>query len=576
MSRSPISRHIPVVLLLALSAAIFLGGLGRLPLMGRDESLYAEAAREMAAGGDWITPRVNGGPFLEKPPLNYWAAGAAIKLLGPSPLAVRLPAALSGVLVVLLVSVLGARVWGWRAGLLGGVALCTCLQMAVIARMGIMDVPLTLLVTAAMLAYAAWWFSGSLAAAVGFGLAVALGILLKGGAGLLPVFIAVVDLAVRRLRRERPPRAALSRWLSALLAALLAAAVAAPWFLVMSARQGPEFGGTLLVHEHLRRVLQPMQGHGGPFWIYLPVIGLGFFPWAAFLTGNLWRGLRAAARRRAPAEDGPAESEGQRFWRGLAAVWFWTVLILFSLVSTKLPGYVTPLYPALALLAGVELDRRLSSPGRAAWVGIIVSALLLAALVSLLPRAAEAAVSRHDVGLAPGRAAALLFPGAIMWAMGCLLIALGAFSGLARAPGAGLGLLTVGQVVVIWAVLTGLLPVVADHLEGGREYRLARQARVMEKAMGRQVSGLTLLYDTRPEAAAFALGRPVPVFEREQQADLLRAIRARSRERGGVMVIAPVESMPVFAPFHPKELARAGDRVLLHIGAKAGTKETSP
>ncbi len=129
---------------------------------------------------------------------------------------------------------------------------------------------------------------------------------------------------------------------------------------------------------------------------------------------------------------------------------------------------------------------------------------------------------------------------------------------------------------MIWAVLTGLLPVVAGHLEGGREYRLARQARVMEKAMGRQVSGLTLLYDTRPEAAAFALGRPVPVFEREQQADLLRAIRARSRERGGVMVIAPVESMPVFAPFHPKELARAGDRVLLHIGAKARTKETSP
>jgi len=119
------ARSAALAALLLGAAIIFLAGLGWLPLVERDEALYAEAAREMVASGDWITPRVNGVPFLEKPPLYYWMAGVSYQLFRVSPFAARLPSALSAILTVMLVFSVGSRVWGWRAGLLGGVALAT-------------------------------------------------------------------------------------------------------------------------------------------------------------------------------------------------------------------------------------------------------------------------------------------------------------------------------------------------------------------------------------------------------------------------------------------------------------------
>jgi 4-amino-4-deoxy-L-arabinose transferase-like glycosyltransferase len=292
MSANPTSRVIPFVLLLVLAAAIFLGGLGRLPLFGRDESLYAEAAREMAASGDWVTPRVNGGAFFEKPPLYYWMAAASYRVFGVSPFAARLPAALAGILSVVLVALIGARVWGRRAGLLAGLALATCLQMAIVGRMGIMDMPLAFLTILAMLAYARWVTKAGLLWAVAFGACVGLGVLLKGAAGGIPVGIALMDLAVRAAWGKRlRPSLTIGSIGRAAVALVVSGGIAAPWFMAMSARHGAAFSGTFLVHEHLRRIMQPMQGHGGPFWIYfwvyVPLIAFGFFPWVVLLPAGM-------------------------------------------------------------------------------------------------------------------------------------------------------------------------------------------------------------------------------------------------------------------------------------------------
>ncbi len=200
-------RHHRVVLLslLAIYAAlVLLAGLGRLPLYGRDESLYAEAAREMHASGDWVVPRVNGVEFLEKPPLNYWLAAASYRVFGVSPLAARIPAALLGLATVLLVAGIGMRLWGRRAGLLAGFVLASCLQMAFIARLGIMDVPLMFLTTWALSQYVRWRQTGRLRAAVAFGLLVGLAMLLKSLAGSSPRLVVFVHAVAFRRPRGRP------------------------------------------------------------------------------------------------------------------------------------------------------------------------------------------------------------------------------------------------------------------------------------------------------------------------------------------------------------------------------------
>jgi len=556
MSANPTSRVIPFVLLLVLAAAIFLGGLGRLPLFGRDESLYAEAAREMAASGDWVTPRVNGGAFFEKPPLYYWMAAASYRVFGVSPFAARLPAALAGILSVVLVALIGARVWGRRAGLLAGLALATCLQMAIVGRMGIMDMPLAFLTILAMLAYARWVTKAGLLWAVAFGACVGLGVLLKGAAGGIPVGIALMDLAVRAAWGKRlRPSLTIGSIGRAAVALVVSGGIAAPWFMAMSARHGAAFSGTFLVHEHLRRIMQPMQGHGGPFWIYfwvyVPLIAFGFFPWVVLLpAGMLSR----------PVE----ETEVAARWRVLTTVWVAVVLVAFSAISTKLPGYVTPLYPAMALLVGAELDRRIDRQGRAPWAGVIIGGLALGVLVAMLPGLAHRYAAEANAENAVGQ----LVPGVMVWMGAYLLIVVGALIALTGATAAGVGMVTAGQVVVLGAVLIGILPVVAPYLEGGREYRLAQEAKIIEHARRQDEAGITMLYDTRPEAVAFVLGHSVPAFGRDRQDELLADLRA-----GPALLIIPVKDSGLSQEFAVEELARAGDRVLLDVRPSSSTKE---
>lgn len=525
------SPQLPFVLLIAGSLLLYLGGLGRLPLFGRDESLYAEAAREMHASGDWITPRVNGGPFFEKPPLYYWMAAASYRLVGVSTFAARLPAALAAVVTVVMTALIGAQVWGRRAGLLAGIALATSLQMAIIGRMGIMDMPLTCLVLLALVCYARWRMRGGFAPAALFGLLVGLGVLLKALAGGIPVLVALVHSVLYRGGPRRP-------WIApALLACGCCLAVAAPWFIVMGARGGEAYGSTLFLHEHLRRMTHPMQGHGGPVLYYVALIAITFFPWVAFFP--------AAVR---PQSAGT--SDRARLWYSLSVVWVLAVLAPFSLISTKLPGYVTPLFPAMSLLVGAELDRQLRAPRRAPWLAVALGCFVLAAGVALLPRIA----GKYAIRAMAMQAVPLLDRPVAVWVAAYAVIAFGVVMVLARRRVAGLAVIAAGQVVVLGAVLVGIFPVISPYLEGGRESRLAEIAQ--QKLPGRRV----LLYDTRPEAVAFVLGRTVPLFARDQQEQLLVELR-----NGPAALIAPAPKEPTWSLLIDREVGRVGDRGVFDV-----------
>ena len=547
MRRLATSPRLPFIMLMAATALLFLAGLGRLPLFGRDESLYAEAGREMLATGDWITPRVNGGPFFEKPPLYYWLAAMSYRLVGVSPFAARLPAALMAILTVGLTALVGANVWGRRAGLLTGLCLATSLQMATIGRMGIMDVPLTCFTVLALLCYARWQRRGQLGAAVGFSICAALAVLVKGMAGTIALGIAAIAYVVRVVRGTARPVS----WLSAaraMVAIVVLVGLALPWFASMGARHGEAFGTTLFIHEHLKRALHPMQGHGGPLIYYLVVIAVTFFPWVMFLP---------AAMISAHHDT----DETKRFWGGLSIIWIAYVLVLFSFVRTKLPGYVTPLFPPMALLVGAELDHRLDNPARKPWIAAIGSALGLAAALALLPRLAD----RLAVNAGAAEALPMLTPPVLVWSGGYLVMVLGAALALVRRPYLGLAAMTAGQIFVLGAVLWGIFPLLSPYLEGGRESRLAQMAQ--RRLPGARV----VLYETRPEAVAFVLQQSVPVFDGDHQDQLLTALRA-----GPTALIAPTRDRPLWEHLSAREIGTVGDRVLLEVPPIKQPKEASP
>ena len=555
--RDALAHAWPYLLLTVSAGLVFLSGLGRLPLFGRDESLYLEAAREMYARGDWIVPRVNGVPFFEKPPLLYWLAAGGYHTFGVSPFSGRLPAALLGLATVLLTAGLGARVWGKRAGLLAGLALASSLQVAVIGRMGIMDVPLMSLTTLGLLAYAAWRLRGGMRYAAAFGAFVGLAVLLKSLAGLLPVVVAGGHALLARPVKLRP-------WVvPALVAALVAAAVAVPWFATLRGHY-PAFW-SIFVRENFARMNQPMQGHGGGvlYLLYYPALLLiSFFPWVAFLPGAKrslsplrgpgWRSLMATQPRRGPSAalrvDSEAKGEAARLWRGLAITWFWVTLLAFSLISTKLPGYVTPLFPAMALLVGAELDQQVAAPGRAPWIAALAGAGLLATLVALLPWAG----AKLGVRVGAAEEARRLVTPAYLWAAAYGIIAVGAILGLARRPRAGIGVMAVGQTAAVAVVLAGILPILSPFMEGAREYRLTQLAqRELPRAK-------VVLYETRPEAVCFVLGREVATYGKRQEQELRDSLSNQQ-----VALLAPEQELPTGLPAGRQW--KVGNYVLLEI-----------
>ena len=541
------ARRAALAALLLGVAIIFLAGLGWLPLVERDEALYAEAAREMLASGDWITPRVNGVAFLEKPPLYYWLAAASYRLFDVSPFAARLPSALSAILTVMLTFAVGSRVWGWRAGLLAGIALATSLQMALIGRLGIMDAPLALLTFLALLCYVSWRQRGAASAAAGFGALIGLAVLLKGLAGGLAVGVALLHLLLQVARGYRP-RLSGSSARAGFAAVGAFAMVAAPWFVAMAGRHGETFAETFFVRQHWQRIASPLQGHGGSIAFYLALIAITFFPWVVFLP-------------KAMSERAHRATEARNLWHSLCVVWIGSALVAFSVIGTKLPGYVTPLFPPMALLVGVELDRRMRAPGRATWIAVAAVGLLLAGAVSLLPLLGATLGARVGASQEAWR---LVVPSAL-WAGACVGIALGALLGASGRPASGIRVMAGGQMVAVAVVLVGFLPVLSPYL-GGATATLTGIARA--ELGGRQL----VLYDTYPEAAAFELERPLLSFEREQTAEVYAALRA-----GPTFVIAPKRARHLWRGLPVRRVWTSGDRMLLEIeGAeKSGSRHRS-
>jgi 4-amino-4-deoxy-L-arabinose transferase-like glycosyltransferase len=402
-----------VTALLLLLVLLWFLPLGAWRLFDPDEGRYAEIPREMVVSGDWVTPRLNGIKYFEKPPLQYWATAAAFETFGVHEWSARLWTALSGALGVLLAVWLGRRVYGRTAGLLAGLILAGSGYYFLLAHMLTLDMSLSFALQLSLCGlvlmvgeeargdpraarHAAWLLA----------LGVALGFLAKGLVGLLiPGAVAGLYVLLRRdwglIVRARP-------WWT-LLALLL---LAGPWLYAVSTRN-PGFAHFFFVHEHFQRFLTRVHDRYEPDWFFVPVLLLGFLPWATLLpriVAGAWRDARG----------------------GDAAAWpllLWVVVVFgfFSLSQSKLIPYIVPLFPALAVLAGRAVAgmeaRRLAWHLLAAAVATVLLVLAGGAWIAQSAAAAQRVAPLGGSGIT-GLAAAMLL-GAAGCAAGAWLAARG-------------------------------------------------------------------------------------------------------------------------------------------------------
>jgi 4-amino-4-deoxy-L-arabinose transferase-like glycosyltransferase len=337
-SASPRSWRRDLFFLTLVFGLLFVFRLGSHPLANPDEGRNAEIAREMIATGDWVTPRLNGVNYFEKPPLVYWAVAISLHLFGQNEWAVRAVPAFFGLGGVLLTYAAARRLHGREAGVAAAAVLGTSLLYLGLSRFLILDMAVSVLMSATLFCFILglraapgarrrWLFYGLYASA-------ALATLTKGLIGFLVTGAVMFSwlLIFNQWKRLLP------LYLPSGL--LLFFALAAPWH-VLAAMHNETWVHRYFVYEHFQRFTSPAASRPGPWYYFIPVILLGIFPWTGFLGCSLQHALEggwAARKERADA------------W--FFVVWVAFVFLFFSASQSKLPPYVLPVFPPLAVLIG--------------------------------------------------------------------------------------------------------------------------------------------------------------------------------------------------------------------------------
>jgi len=349
----------------------YFSNLGAIGFVGPDEPRYAWIARDMAESGDWVTPRLYGKPWFEKPVLYYWMAAASFKVFGISEAAARLPSALCALFATLALAWLAWRVYGEETARWLLLLLPTSVGMIGFSHAAATDMPFSGMLTIAMVCAAVAvglvrnentpvlprtpWL-----ALILFGFFLGLAVLAKGPAAIILSGGAVFFWAL-----------VTKRWRDALhllhpVAIVSFCATALPWY-ILCARRNPDFFRVFIIEHNFKRYLTPEFQHIQPFWYYVPVLLAMFFPWLAILVSGVLKTARSIGALRFDSTT------------LLVLIFPAFCIAFFSVSRSKLPGYVLPAIPFIGLLlakhwAG-ELSRRNSA---VRWLGVAAGLTLLA------------------------------------------------------------------------------------------------------------------------------------------------------------------------------------------------------
>ena len=370
MHNAPIDRSLRwLYAALALCAILWMATLGARALLDPDEGRYGEIPREMAASGDWLTPRLNDLKYFEKPPLQYWTTAIAYKAFGVNEFSARLWCGLTGLLGIFAAAWMGARLFGRTAGVVAAAVLGSSLMYAVLGHINTLDMGLAfflqLAIGAFLLAQQAPPASSSernwmlLAWA-----AAALAVLSKGIVALaLPTLTLLAYTAIER-------ETSAWRRLHIKLGLPVFLALTAPWFIAVSLKN-PEFARFFFLHEHFQRFLTDEAKRVQPWWYFVPLLLIGSLPWTELA-------VTAVIGRWRSSPSAPAGFRSQRF----LVLWIVVTLLFFSVSQSKLPPYILPVLPAVAWLIGDHVSQCAAGSMRRRFMALAIFWLL--ALVYVL------------------------------------------------------------------------------------------------------------------------------------------------------------------------------------------------
>ena len=354
-------RH-PLAALLLLCAALYLPGLFTLPALDRDEARFAQATKQMLASGDYVIPMFQDEMRAKKPVAIYWLQSATVAAAqalgaggkggisaqnGPGIWAYRIPSVIGAVLVTLLTWRIGMLLFGSRAGLLAGAFIASSVVLVAEANIAKTDAALAASIIAAQLALARVWLARDPsrldpgpANAVLFWVALSIGVLLKGP--IAPMVSGLTMLGLVAATRD-------FKWIALLRPVrgfLFLVAATLPWAVAAWTATGGAFFVEAVGGDFLPKLVSGQESHGAPPGYYLALVALTFFPASLLLLP----GLLDAWRKRADARV------------MFLIAWIVPNWIVFELVPTKLPHYVLPTYPALAILCAVIVVAAMADP----------------------------------------------------------------------------------------------------------------------------------------------------------------------------------------------------------------------
>ena len=333
------SRNAGIFLVVAFITLFF--RLGGLPLTGPDEPRYARIAEEMRAEGTWVTPILQGKPWLEKPPLYYWITRPFYSIFDAPEIAARAATALCALAAAAAVYWTGCAIWTPLAGKISALILLTTLGLAGFGRSATTDMPFTCFLTIALatMAVAMEKEIGKkvLTAYIFLGIAAL-------GKGPVAVVLAAGAALIFRLFNKRGGLFRRWRPFSGLL---IATATALPWFWLAFRENGYSFIDTFFINHNFARYVTDIHHHAQPFYYYLPVLIALFFPWSGWIFVLTPRFLPDSLRRWREWRSGPL----------FVACWFFFPILFFSFSGSKLPGYILPSLPPLALILGSRLAK---------------------------------------------------------------------------------------------------------------------------------------------------------------------------------------------------------------------------
>ncbi|MGZ7032239.1 MAG: glycosyltransferase family 39 protein [Thermoanaerobaculia bacterium] len=363
------------LLVVAIALSVQLGGY---PLYDADEGRNAEVAREMAATNDYVLPRLDTLPYLDKPIVYFAAEAAAMEVLGPTETAARLPSLLFTLATAAVLWWFAKRWWSEEEAWTSAIIFLSMPLTMAFARTVIFDSAVMFFVVVATVAFY-FGIEDDRRWSIVAWVAIAFGVLTKGPVAIiLPLFVAV-PYAFRRKR---------SRAVWPLLGIIAFAVVIAPWVWAVT-RVIPDFLRYVFVTETAQRLTTGALKRTGPPWYFMPYVLGGALPWSILAFGA-WK-----------KEEETGEAPTATLKRFFLLLWILVPFVFFSISQSKRPPYILPVMPAIALLVARAWTLRLRAGmvrSAAATIGVIGVALIIAPL--FLHRARmkpEVAIAAHDV-----------------------------------------------------------------------------------------------------------------------------------------------------------------------------------